>query len=258
MRCRFGIAAAALAAVFCIDPAWAGRVYEPEAAMAEANRAIGLTPDIDNGRELYKICLVCHGPEGWGSSNGYYPQVAGQLASVTIKQLADIRARNRDNPTMFPFSMPSTLGGAQEMADVSAYIASLPMSPVNDVGSGHDLELGKRVYVVECAECHGNRGQGDLQEHIPLVMGQHFSYLMRQFTWIRHGKRRNADAKMVKQIQRFTAREVAAVMDYISRLRPPPEKTAPPGWQNPDFPGFARHDLPPQMLLHGVPPSPRN
>ena len=245
--------AVVLGITYCTDSVLAQQHYGPQAAMEEAKRAVGMTPDPDRGRELYKICVVCHGPEGWGSSSGYYPQLAGQLAVVTIKQLADIRARNRDNPTMFPFSMPSVLGGAQEMADVAAYIAALPMSPLNDTGPGHDLELGRRVYERECAECHGDKAQGDAKEHIPLLLGQHYSYLKRQFAWIRFGKRRNADEKMVKQIQRFTGREVSAVMDYISRMRPPEGKTAPIGWRNPDFPDFSRHNLPAPMLLHEKP-----
>lgn len=216
-------------------------------AEQEAERAIGLTPDLDNGRELYSICAVCHTPEGWGTISGYYPQIAGQLYSVIIKQLADIRARNRDNPTMYPFSMPSSLGGAQEMADVAAYISRLPMSPVNDVGPGFNLELGERLYQQECAECHGQMGEGDEQEHVPLLQGQHYSYLMRQFNWIRVGKRRNADKKMVDQIQRFKGREISAMMDYISRVKPPPEKLAEADWRNPDFPNYARRAMPLQM-----------
>jgi hypothetical protein len=45
---------------------------------------------------------------------------------------------------------------------------------------------------------------------------------------------------MVKQIRRFTPREEFAVLDYVSRIRPPREKLATPGWQNPDFPDYAR------------------
>jgi len=176
MRFKCGILAAAL--VFCSGITQAEQKFGPQAAEAEAELALSLTPNPDNGRKLFRICIVCHSPEGWGSDNGYYPQVAGQISSVTIKQLADIRARNRDNPTMFPFSMPSTLGGAQEMADVAAYIASLPMSPGNGVGPGFNLELGRRMYKEECAECHGETGEGDLKEHIPLIQGQHYNYLM--------------------------------------------------------------------------------
>jgi len=250
MRCSLVKLVVALVMVFMGDSALAQPKSGSQKAMAEAELAMSLMPNTDKGRELYRICVVCHGPEGWGSGSGYYPQVAGQIHGVIIKQLADIRARNRDNPTMFPFSMPSTLGGAQEMADVAAYIAALPMSPTNNTGPGYDLELGARIYKKECAECHGEKGEGDVKENIPLVLGQHYNYLKRQFHWIRSGKRRNADEKMVKQIQRFTGRDVSAVMDYISRLRPPQEKAAQRSWVNPDFPGFSRRDLPLPMRLH--------
>jgi hypothetical protein len=34
-------------------------------------------------------------------------------------------------------------------------------------------------------------------------------------------------------------------MDYTSRLRPPPERLAEPGYRNPDFPDFWRPRIPP-------------
>ncbi|WP_260294834.1 c-type cytochrome [Sedimenticola hydrogenitrophicus] len=211
-----------------------------EEAAREVENALHLTPDRENGRKVYMICTVCHRPEGWASPDGMYPQIAGQQASVLIKQLADIRARNRDNPTMLPFTSPRLLGGAQEIADVAAYIATLPMETNNVAGPGFELALGEALYKEECAECHGPAGEGDAKDHIPLIQGQNYNYLVRQFDWIRSGKRRNADSKMVKQIRRFTPREEFAVLDYVSRIRPPREKLATPGWQNPDFPDYAR------------------
>ena len=246
----FAFLVAAVGATFAADDAI-------EAAQKEVELALKLTPDLQRGKELYMICAVCHTPEGWGTNSGYYPQIAGQISSVVIKQLADIRARNRDNPTMYPFSMPSSLGGAQEMADVAAYISALPMSPVNDVGPGFNLILGERLYREECAECHGERGEGDPKEHAPLLQGQHYSYLMRQFNWIRIGKRRNADKKMVEQIERFSGREISAMMYYISRLQPPPEKLASADWRNPDFPNYARRAMPLQIRGPEAPRRPR-
>lgn len=209
-------------------------------AAEEVERALHLQPNIDNGRQVYGTCAVCHMPEGWGTADGAYPQISGQLPSVIIKQLADIRGRNRDNPIMFPFAIPSTLGGLQNIADVAAYIARLPMNPDNTKGPGMDLEHGKKLYEDNCAECHGDRGQGDAENHVPLIQGQHFGYLVREFDWIRIGKRRNSDPKMVKQIQGFSPRDEMAVLDYVSRLPPPAEKLAQPGWFNPDFPAFVR------------------
>lgn len=211
-----------------------------ESAREEVEAALKLKPDINNGRKVFMVCTVCHRPEGWGRSDGRYPQIAGQLPSVTIKQLADIRARNRDNPTMRPFTSPQLLGGAQEIADVAAYIAQLPMNPRNSVGPGNDLEYGEEIYQENCQECHGKDGEGDPVEHIPRIQGQHIDYLKRQFHWIKIGKRRNADQKMVKQIHRFTPREEIAVLDYVSRLRPPAGHLAAPDWRNPDFPNYYR------------------
>lgn len=209
-------------------------------ALTEYEEALKLEPNLENGRKLFRTCTICHAPEGWGSESGSYPQIAGQLKTVIVKQLADIRARNRDNPTMYPFTERGNLGGPQDIMDVAAYIESLPMNPRSGQGPGMYLAQGEKIYRDNCAECHGDNGEGDVDDHIPALYGQHYRYLVRQFEWIRVGKRRNSDEKMVKQIQGFTAFDVHAVMDYVSRLQPPAEKVATPGWTNPDFPHFAR------------------
>ena len=117
-----------------------------QVAAKEYDEVMALTPNPARGAKVYITCAVCHRPDGWGSPDGDYPQIAGQLYTVIIKQLADIRARNRDNPLMYPFSVPRILGGAQEMADVAAYVSRLPMTADNGKGPGTDLELGKRLY----------------------------------------------------------------------------------------------------------------
>jgi cytochrome c553 len=226
---------------------------EPAAiAQAEYDAVMALTPDIDNGRRVYLTCAVCHLPEGWGSTDGAYPQIAGQLRTVIIKQLADFRAGNRDNPLMYPFSVPGILGGPQEMADVAGYVSQLPMTPYNGMGPGDNLALGERLYEDNCVDCHGPAGEGDVEEHIPAIAGQHYAYLMRQFEDIREGRRRNSDPKMVEQIQGFTPQQQAAVLDYTARLRPPAEQLAPEGWRNPDFPAYVRD----AAGIRATPPSP--
>ena len=134
-------------------------------AAQEIERAMHLTPDPDNGRKVYQLCAVCHMPEGWGRADGAYPQIAGQHHSVIIKQMADIRARNRDTPTMLPFTMTEHLT-LQDIADVSAYIAQIPMTPENGVGSGDDLEHGRALYEEHCSECHGDQGEGIASKHM--------------------------------------------------------------------------------------------
>ena len=98
----------------------------------------------------------------------------------------------------------------------------------------------KLGYEENCVDCHGENGEGIKEEFMPLIQGQHYNYLVRQFESIKEGKRRNADKEMVEQIQRFTERDISVIMDYTSRLKPPAERLAAPDWQNPDFPEFVR------------------
>jgi cytochrome c553 len=239
-RCRvWSILARGLALALAWHP---GEATETPAQVAvrEYVEVMALTPNPDNGRRVFLICAVCHSPEGWGSADGEYPQVAGQLRTVIVKQLADIRARNRDNPLMYPFAVPQVLGGAQEIADVAAYVARLPKTRDNGLGPGVDLELGAQLFRAHCRNCHGDQGLGNEAEHLPQIAGQHYAYLVRQFDAIRSGRRKNSDPRMVKQIQGFSPREELAVLDYTSRLPLPAHQMAPKGWTNPDFPDYVR------------------
>jgi cytochrome c553 len=204
-------------------------------AAREVERALTLTPSLESGLKIYRDCALCHKPEGWGFFNGSVPQIAGQHRKVVIKQLADFRAGNRDNVLMAPYSSVEAIGGAQAVADVAAYVDTLEISVDTGKGRGDDLELGEKVYREHCVRCHGATGQGKNELFIPRIQAQHYRYLVRQFEWIRDGKRRNANPEMVEQIRSFEDRETHAVLDYVSRLEPPAEFQAPPGWRNPDF-----------------------
>ena len=208
----------------------------PEAhAAREVDQALALEPDLESGLRIYRSCAECHQPEGWGLPDGTTPQLAGQHPRVLMKQLADIRAGNRDIPSMLPFASVERIGGAQAVADVTAYIGTLEISVDTGKGAGDDLALGASLYQTHCVRCHGAGGEGDDERSIPRIEAQHYAYLVRQFEWIRDGKRRNANSEMVVQIRDFSDRETRAVLDYVSRLEPPEELQAPPGWTNPDF-----------------------
>ncbi len=194
------------------------------------------TANLEYGRKTYETCAVCHSPLGWGTPSGRYPQVAGQHPNVIVKQLHDIRSGNRDNPTMYPFTQPNILPNEQAIVDVAAYISRLKMNPNNSKGSGMDLQHGERLYKENCVECHKANGEGSNADAYPRIQGQDYHYLLRQMLWIQSGKRRNADVTMVKQIHRFSGRDINAVIDYASRLKPDPAMVAESNqWWNPDF-----------------------
>jgi len=258
--------------------------------VGEALKALNLDGDAEDGEDAYIICSACHLPSGWGDLPGTFPQLAGQHATVLIKQIADIRAGNRDNPTMYPFAIQ--VEGAQDLADVSAYIQTLKMNPKplrgpagplflmsnlrkdlsphsldglesivgnavfkklklleekkfktkksfeetvkKTIGAAAfkkhgavinqyadwttDLDLGKKLYEKNCVQCHGDHGQGNYKEYFPVIAGQTYLYLVRQFHWIKMGKRRNANPDMVKQIKEFSELDMRSVVDYASRF----------------------------------------
>lgn len=210
-----------------------------EELVAKANReyekALSLTPDMVNGLKLYRECAACHEPEGWGSTTGSVPQIAGQHRKVVIKQLADFRAGNRDSVLMVPYATVEAIGGAQALSDVSAYISTLEMNVGNGQGPGDNLALGKTLYQQHCASCHGANGEGSNDGLMPKIQAQHYKYLLRQFEWIRDGKRRNGNAEMAELAKSLDENEMKAVLDYSSRLLPPEQFRAPDDWKNPDF-----------------------
>lgn len=177
--------------------------------------------DVKNGEDAYEVCSACHLPSGAGRPDGTFPQLAGQHATVIIKQIADIRSGLRDNPTMYPFA--KTLSDAQELADVAAYIQTLCIPLDHGKGSGDAalLAKGKELYVKECTTCHGKNGEGDAKKFYPVLAGQHYKYLLRQVTDIRDGKRRNANPDMVKIVKKYSNADLDAVVEYMSSLSMP-------------------------------------
>jgi cytochrome c553 len=174
--------------------------------------------NIERGRQIYPLCAACHLDNGWGKKDGSFPVIAGQHRKVLLKQLDDIRARFRENPTMYPFSDPDTIGGEQAVIDVTAYIATMAPNPSPGIGDGKHLTLGREIYQQRCTQCHGEDGLGNNDAVFPKLKGQHHAYLLRQLKWIRDGYRRNSNPAMVEQIRNMKDSDLDAVADYISRL----------------------------------------
>lgn len=179
------------------------------------------TGDAKAGAAVYELCEACHLPSGAGRVDGTFPQLAGQHTTVLLKQLADMRAGVSNNPMMHPYAI--TLPN-RKLADVAAYIATLPVPQDNGIGPGTDVELGAQLYERGCRSCHGVRGEGDAARFMPVLAGQHYPYLLRQSTDIRDGRRKNADPEMVRLLRSFTDKELVAVTDYLSRLNMPAPK----------------------------------
>jgi cytochrome c553 len=193
-------------------------------AAAEIAAAMARSVDVERGREAYESCAVCHGLDGSGSADGTFPQLAGQHASVIIKQLADIRSGFRENPIMLPYA--EQLIDPQQLANVAGYLASLPRPTGHGRGAGTDLATGARLYGRACTGCHGAAGEGDASRFIPSLVGQHYGYLLRQIRDIAAGRRGDAHPEMASLIEELTDAELQALVDFAVRLGSPSAQAA--------------------------------
>jgi cytochrome c553 len=197
--------------------------YKWNAQEGEKIEALKLKGTAKDGKEGYEVCGACHLPNGAGRPDGTFPQLAGQHTTVLIKQMADIRAGLRDNPTMYPFAKELT--DAQELANVSAYIESLCIPVVHGMYEGPDaakqIADGKVMYEKECIECHKANGEGVKDKFYPVLAGQHYKYLLRQMTEIRDGHRRNANPDMVTIIKKYDNQQLVAISAYQASLAMP-------------------------------------
>lgn len=198
--------------------------YEWNADKGEKREILRLKGNAERGKEAYQGCQGCHKPTGAGIPDGTYPQLAGQHASVLIKQMADTREGRRDNPKMFPFAGKHVVT-SQEIADIAVYLQNIRIPRDNGKGPGTSLVRGKELYAKDCQVCHGENGEGSAGRFYPVLAGQHFKYLAREIRDIRDGKRRNANPKMVRVVRDYTSADADAVADYMSRLLMP-ERTA--------------------------------
>lgn len=187
------------------------------AAYPEKTAVLGLHGDAGRGAEAFVICQGCHRVGALGRTDGSYPRLAGQHASVLIKQLTDVRTGRRTNPKMLPFADHQVIS-IQEIADIAAYLQALPVPATQGQGAGNDLARGARLYQADCAVCHGARGEGNADKFYPRVSGQHFRYLLRENRLIRDNKRHNANPEMIGVIKNYTDDDIAAVADFMSRL----------------------------------------
>jgi cytochrome c553 len=203
-----------LAAIGCTaalaDPQW-------NASYPEKTEALALKGDVTRGESAFVICQGCHRVGALGRADGSYPRLAGQHATVLIKQLTDVRSGRRSNPKMLPFADHQSLS-IQDIADIGTFLQQLPVPPNQGQGDGRDLARGRQLYDRDCASCHAPDGMGDAGRFYPRVSGQHYRYLVHEGRMIRDGQRRNTNPDMVGAIKNYSDEEITAVADYMSRL----------------------------------------
>jgi cytochrome c oxidase subunit 2 len=148
--------------------------------------------DVAAGKASFAVCAACHGANAEGNLAMNAPKLSGQSPSYLERQLRLFKQGARGThekdafgKTMAP--MAATLADDAAVANVVAYIATLPDAPAAATIKG-DLDSGRRRYAT-CAACHGADGRGNFATNAPRLQGMSDWYMARQLKNLRDGVR---------------------------------------------------------------------
>ena len=183
------------------------------------------------GQALTAVCAGCHGTDG-NSAVGSFPKLAGQGEKYLVKQLVDIK--NKDRVVIEMTGLLDALD-AQLLEDIAAFYAEQAVQ----VGEANaDLvALGESLYkagnaetgVPACLGCHSVNGQGNSLATFPALGGQHAEYTALQLVKFQKGYRaeepsadvrmNDGDAQIMRSIA-FNLKdfEIEALASYIQGL----------------------------------------
>ena len=162
--------------------------------------AIGLAgpafaQDAERGRALYELCATCHGEQGEGNALYLAPSIGGLPSWYVEQQLEKFRAGGRgmhfdDIPGMRMRPMALTLRNdrGDDLRDVTAYVASLPVTKPPPLLTGGDAARGAGFYAV-CQACHGPAGEGVAATNGPPLANQNDWYLLSSLERFKSGVR---------------------------------------------------------------------
>ena len=148
--------------------------------------------DLERGKQLFQVCVACHGATGEGNPILNSPANGGQNVWYVMRQLKNFRngIRGSDPKDLYGIQMrpmAMTLPDDQAIADVSAYIGTLEApSPATTIKG--DAAAGKKAFVT-CMPCHGENGEGAKSLNAPRLSKQHDWYIVRQLNNFKSGIR---------------------------------------------------------------------
>lgn len=161
--------------------------------------------DAESGKSLYSTCIACHGESGEGNAELFAPGLAGQSESYMVRQIWDFKKRKRgagpdDAIGAQMLTMADTLADGKAVADVAAYLASLPANKPPATIEGN-AENGQKQFTSKCGACHGGQGWGNEALFTPKLTVIGDSYIVRQVKNFQNGVRgTHQDAKYGKQM----------------------------------------------------------
>ncbi|HET8748012.1 MAG TPA: c-type cytochrome [Ramlibacter sp.] len=174
--------------------------------------ALAAGGDVGRGGTLALRCTMCHGARGVSTSD--VPNLAGQYAEVTYKQLIDYQNGHRRHALMQGLAAGLS---EQDIRDLAAFYAQLPRpSPAGPATAVPPLvNVGDPMRnIAPCASCHGGI---DKKPGSPWLDGMSQAYLATQMQQFADGARRNDTLASMRNIARqMRPEEIEAVARYYA------------------------------------------
>jgi cytochrome c553 len=202
--------------------------------VAQLVKAQSLPLPPDTIEERVRACVSCHGQNGKGISNVYFPRLAGKPAGYLYNQLVAFReGRRKYAPMNYLLAyLPDEF--LQEMARYYAGM-HLPFdTPAPATVSAEVLQHGRDLVtkgnpgkqIPACVACHGANLSGR-EPGIPGLLGLRFDYISAQLGAWRYGTRTALEPDCMQLIAaRLTEPDVAAVSAWLASM-PIPADTRP-------------------------------
>jgi cytochrome c553 len=176
-------------------------------------------------------CAACHGRQGEGTKNDYFPRLAGKPAGYLMNQLVAFRDGRRRYPPMNYLLEYIPDSYLQKMADYFAALRPTPVPQTVAAASPALLARGRSLAtegdpahgVPPCAGCHGPALTG-MEPGIPGLTGLHASYISAQLGAWRYGTRTATPPDCMQFVAAsLTESDVTAVAAWLASLPIPPD-----------------------------------
>ncbi|RKP56025.1 c-type cytochrome [Pararobbsia silviterrae] len=174
-------------------------------------------------------CAACHGTQGQGTDNDYFPRLAGKPAGYLYNQLVEFRDGRRKYPPMNYLLAYMPDAYLQEIADYFSTQRPPAREPEAPRVDAPTLDYGKQLAmhgdashnIPACVSCHGNALTG-MNPAIPGLVGLHQDYISAQLGAWRYGTRRTAEPDCMHTIaSRLNEKDITAVAAYLASLPVP-------------------------------------
>ena len=198
-------------------------------ATAAEDAAVPSFKNIDSVEARVQGCVTCHGQSGQGTSNGYFPRIAGKPSGYLFNQLKAFRNGTRKYPPMNYLVAYLPESYLHEIADHFSKLrppfADREITPADAsvVERGHALVSAGDASkgIPACISCHGERLTG-MEPGIPGLAGLRPTYIVAQLTRWQVGERHAIEPDCMKRVAtRLSDEDISAVAAYLSRQDAP-------------------------------------